>query len=71
MEILLLKKNTKKNIGIFFFVVGSISNFIDLLTAPLVTLGITAITYFLIIQKQEEKANIKEYICFVLHNRPS
>ena len=64
--ILLLKKNTKKNIGIFFFVVGSISNFIDLLTAPLVTLGITAITYFLIIQKQEEKANIKEYIVDII-----
>ena len=44
--ILLLKKNPEKNIGIFFFVVGSVSNFIDLLTAPLVTLGITAITYF-------------------------
>ena len=64
--ILLLKKNTKKNIGIFFFVVSSISNFIDLLTAPLVTLGITAITYFLIIQKQEENANIKEYIIDII-----
>lgn len=64
--ILLLKKNTKKNIGIFFFVVGSISNFIDLLTAPLVTLGITAITYFLIIQKQEKNANIKEYIIDII-----
>ena len=63
--ILLLKKDTKKNIGIFFFVVGSISNFIDLLTAPLVTLGLTAITYFLIIQKQEEKAGIKEYILYI------
>lgn len=64
--ILLLKKDTKKNIGIFFFVVGSISNFIDLLTAPLVTLGLTAITYFLIIQKKEEKAGIKEYILDIL-----
>ena len=64
--ILLLKKDTKKNIGIFFFAIGSISNFIDLLTAPLVTLGFTAITYFLIIQKQEEKANIKEYILDIL-----
>ena len=60
--ILLLKKNPEKNIGIFFFVVGSVSNFIDLLTAPLVTLGITAITYFLLIQKNESKVNIKRYI---------
>lgn len=60
--ILLLKKNPEKNIGIFFFVVGSVSNFIDLLTAPLVTLGITAITYFLLVQKNESKVNIKRYI---------
>ena len=64
--ILLIKKDPKKNIGIFFFIIGSISNFIDLLTAPLVTLGITAITYFLIIQKREEKANVKEYIIDLL-----
>ena len=60
--ILLLKKKPEKNIGIFFFAVGSISNFIDLLTAPLVTLGITAITYFLLIQKNESETNIKRYI---------
>ena len=60
--ILLLKKNPEKNIGIFFFVVGSVSNFIDLLTAPLVTLGITAITYFILIQKNENETNIKRYI---------
>lgn len=60
--ILLLKKNPEKNIGIFFFVVGSVSNFIDLLTAPLVTLGITVITYFLLIQRNESKVNIKRYI---------
>lgn len=64
--ILLLKKDVKKNIGIFFFIIGSISNFIDLLTAPLVTLGLTAITYFLIIQKKEENASVKQYILDIL-----
>lgn len=64
--VLLLKKDTKKNIGIFFFIVGSVSNFIDLLTAPLVTLGLTAITYFLIIQKKDEKASVKDYIIDIL-----
>lgn len=64
--VLLLKKDTKKNIGIFFFIVGSVTNFIDLLTAPLVTLGLTATTYFLIIQKKEEKETVKEYILDIL-----
>lgn len=60
--ILLLRYSKMKHTGIFFFIVGSVSSFIDLLTAPLVTLGITAITYFLLMQKEEEKASIKKYI---------
>lgn len=64
--ILLIRYNKIKHIGIFFFVVGSVSSFIDLLTAPLVTLGITAITYFLLMQKEEEKAEIKKYILEIL-----
>ena len=52
---LLLRKDKIKHIGLFFFVVGSVTNYIDLLTAPLVTLGLTAITYFLLLQKDEEK----------------
>lgn len=55
-----------KHTGIFFFIVGSVSSFIDLLTAPLVTLGITAITYFLLMQKEEEKTSIKKYILEIL-----
>ena len=63
--ILLLKYKKIKNIGIFFFIVGSVSSFIDLLTAPLVTLGLPLIVYFLLTQK-EEKANIKKYILDIL-----
>lgn len=63
---LLLRYRKIKNIGVFFFIVGSISSFIDLLTAPLVTLGITAITYFLIMQKNEENVSIKKYILEIL-----
>lgn len=59
---LLLRKDKIKHIGLFFFVVGSVTNFIDLLTAPLVTLGLTAITYFLLLQKDEEKVSVKKYI---------
>lgn len=58
--ILLLKYKKMKRIGIFFFVVGSISSFIDLLTAPLVTLGINTIVYFLLLQ-QKQKPDIKVY----------
>lgn len=64
--ILLLRYSKMKHTGIFFFIVGSVSSFIDLLTAPLVTLGITAITYFLLMQKEEEKASIKKYILEIL-----
>lgn len=58
--ILLFRYKKMKRIGIFFFIVGSVSSFIDLLTAPIVTLGITAIIYFLLLQ-QEEK-DVKIYI---------
>lgn len=60
--ILLLKNGKIKNIGIFFFIVGSVSSFIDLLTTPIVTLGMTSITYFLLLQKREEKPILKQYI---------
>lgn len=59
--ILLLRYKKIKHIGIFFFIVGSVSSFIDLLTAPIVTLGIVSIVYFLLLQ-QEENNSIKEYI---------
>lgn len=60
--VLLLRQEKMKNKGIFFFIVGSISSFIDLLTAPLVTLGLTAITYFILLQSKEEKVDMKKYI---------
>lgn len=57
--ILLLRYKKIKHIGLFFFVIGSVSSFIDLLTAPIVTLGLTTIIYFLLLQK-EESLTIKE-----------
>lgn len=64
--ILLVLKDKIKHVGIFFFIVGSVSSFIDLFTAPLVTLGFTAITYFLILQKDEENITVKKYILELL-----
>lgn len=55
---ILLKKDSEKNIAINFFVIGSVTSFIDLLTTPLVTLGIPIIVYLLLIQKNGK--NIKE-----------
>lgn len=52
--ILLLKYKKIKRAGVFFFIVGSVSSFIDLLTAPVVTLGITMVIYFLLLQKEEK-----------------
>lgn len=57
---MLLKKEIDKNIGINFFVIGSITVFMDLLTAPLVTLGIPLIIYFLLAETKNK--TIKENI---------
>lgn len=51
---LLSKKEYSKNIGVIFFVIGSVTNFFDLLTAPLITLAIPTIIYILIQQKNKE-----------------
>lgn len=64
--ILLLKKDKIKDIFMFFFIVGSVANFIDLLTAPIVTLGIVGTTYFLLLQNKNEKNSIKTYIIEIL-----
>lgn len=64
--ILLIKKNKIKDYFVFFFVIGSITNFIDLLTAPIVTLGIVGTTYFLLLQKEKKNRTIKEMIKQIL-----
>ncbi len=49
---ILLKKDTNKNVGVVFFIVGSVTSFMDLLTEPLITLGLPLIIYILLMQKQ-------------------
>ena len=58
---LLLRKDKMKDYFLFFFIIGSITNFIDLLTAPIVTLGLVGTTYFLMLQKENRNITIKEY----------
>lgn len=59
--ILLLKFDKIKDKFIIFFIIGSITAYLDLLTTPLVTLGIPMTLYFLLMQKQKEMS-IKEII---------
>ena len=53
--ILLSIKNFDKHTNELLFIIGSITSFIDLLTAPLVTLGIPLIIYVLLLQKDDAK----------------
>ncbi len=58
MIVLLLyhDKIEKNNLAIYiFFIIGSITSFLDLLTVPLISLGIPLITYILLIQDKENK----------------
>lgn len=61
--ILCLKyEKIKKNIGIFFFIIGSFTSFVDLFTTPLITVAIPLIIYFLIKQNSNEEKGIKQII---------
>lgn len=55
--VILYKKDLSKHVPEIFFVIGATTNFVDLLTAPLVTLGLPLIVYILLLQK--ENNNLK------------
>ena len=62
--IILLRYEKIKEIGMYFFIIGSVTSFLDLLTQPIVTLGIPALIYFLL-KRKENKLDVKaigEYI---------
>lgn len=59
--ILIWKFDKLKDKFMIFFIIGSITAYLDLLTTPLVTLGIPITLYFLLKQK-EEKMSTKEII---------
>ena len=62
--LLLNDKKIDKYSGIIFFITGSVTSFMDLLTTPLVTLGLPLITYFLLKQREQQKfsENVKHFI---------
>ena len=65
-SIILLAKNGKmKNLSIFFFAIGMVTNFFDFLTVPMVTYAIPMILHFLLKQK-EEKVTVKNVLIDVI-----
>lgn len=57
---ILIKDGKIKNVNILFFVIGILTNLLDLLTNPIITLGLPLITYFMIAEKKNK--NIKNFI---------
>ena len=58
-SIFLLLKKDKSNIPLNFFIFGSLTNFLDFFTNPIVTYGIPIIIYFMLILK-DTKINFKD-----------
>lgn len=52
--ILLVKKEKFKDMCMFFFIVGSITNFIDFLTNPIVTYGMPILIYIMLLEKEKQ-----------------
>jgi len=68
MIILLLFPNLSNNNAVFlFFIFGALTSFMDLLTAPLVTFGLPAITLLLLRRQREKTSSIKDYILFLVY----
>lgn len=63
--IILLKDAKIKNFGIFFFVIGIVTNFFDFLTVPILTIFVPLIIYFLLTQR-DEKMELKKSVCVFL-----
>ena len=56
-----------KNIGVYFFVIGMVTCYFDLLTHPIITLGFPMIIY-LLLKQEKEQMSLKEAIKFIIVN---
>lgn len=66
--IYILKKYTKeKDFGILFFIIGSVTSFLDLLTNPLITIGLPVLSVIIMDVKENKKykESILKYIKYV------
>lgn len=62
ISIIILKRYERiKSFPLLFFITGMITNFLDLLSAPVLTLGIPMLVYFALKNKEQE-LSIKGYI---------
>ena len=67
-SIIICKRFDKiKNIGPYFFVTGMVTCFFDLLTHPIITLGIPLIVY-LLLKQEKEQVSLKEAIKIIILN---
>lgn len=64
--ILTVRFRKMKYFGIFFFVIGMLTNFFDFLTVPIVTLGIPLTIYFVLLQKDNENISLKQKIVDII-----
>lgn len=66
-SIILLKRIDKfKNLYLYIFIISCITNFVDYLTVPLITLAIPLLLYILYKQKNDKQLNYKFYIKIIL-----
>lgn len=61
-------KNFHLFYGYYFLIIGSLINFFDLLTAPLIALGLPLIYAYLMENNEESKPSFKENITFIIKN---
>lgn len=66
-SIILLKRIDKfKNLYLYIFIISCITNFVDYLTVPLITLAIPLLLYILYKQKNNKQLNYKYYLILIL-----
>lgn len=66
-SIILLNRIEKiKNLYLYIFIVSCITNFVDYLTVPLITLAIPLLLYILYKQKNDKQLNYKYYLLLIL-----
>ena len=66
-SIILLNRIEKfKNLYLYIFIVSCITNFVDYLTVPLITLAIPLLLYILYKQKNDKQLNYKYYLLIIL-----
>lgn len=66
-SIVLLKRIDKiKSLYLYIFVISCITNFVDYLTVPLITLAIPLLIYILYKQKNDEEIKCKDYLKIII-----